>query len=72
MVINGRVVAGMSGCYHLNTRCWVSAHDVETGEEVWRTYTIPGQGEFAYDFRGLTPEIEQPPRGNMLFVFRLP
>ena len=24
------------------------------------------------NFRGLTPEIQQPPRGNMLFVFRLP
>ena len=45
-VIKGRVVAGMSGCYHLNTRCWISAHDVETGKEVWRTYTIPRPGEF--------------------------
>ena len=24
------------------------------------------------NFRGLTPEIQQPGRGNMLFVFRLP
>ena len=24
------------------------------------------------NFRGLTPEITQPGRGNMLFVFRLP
>ena len=46
MIIKGRVVAGMSGCYHLNTRCWVSAHDIETGSEVWRTYTIPAPGEF--------------------------
>ena len=24
------------------------------------------------NFRGLTPEIQQPGRGNILFVFRLP
>ena len=59
MVIKGRVVAGMSGCYHLNTRCWVSAHDVETGEEVWRTYTIPGRGEFGYDTWGDIPEEDR-------------
>lgn len=44
-IIKGRVVAGMSGCYYINTRCWISAHDPETGEELWRTYTIPGEGE---------------------------
>jgi len=45
MIIKGRVVAGMSGCYLINTRCWISAHDADTGEEIWRTYTIPGDGE---------------------------
>ena len=55
MVIKGRVVVGMSGCYHLNTRCWVSAHDIETGEELWRTYTIPAEGEFGYDSWGTSP-----------------
>jgi alcohol dehydrogenase (cytochrome c) len=35
----------MSGCYYINTRCWISAHDPDTGEEIWRTYTIPGEGE---------------------------
>jgi alcohol dehydrogenase (cytochrome c) len=44
-IIEGRVVAGMSGCYYINTRCWISAHDADTGEEIWRTYTIPGAGE---------------------------
>ena len=55
-VIKGRVVAGMSGCYHLNTRCWISAHDAETGREVWRTYTIPRPGEFGYDTWGGIPD----------------
>jgi len=58
-VIKGRVVAGMSGCYQLNTRCWVSAHDVETGTEVWRTYTIPGAGEFGYDTWGGIPDDQR-------------
>lgn len=44
-VINGKVVAGMSGCYYINTSCWISAHDADTGEELWRTYTIPSVGE---------------------------
>lgn len=44
-VFNGQVVAGMSGCYYINEGgCWVSAHDVESGEELWRTYTIPRPG----------------------------
>ena len=59
MVINGRVVAGMSGCYHLNTRCWVSAHDVETGQGQWRTHTIPGKGEFGYDSWGAIPDEDR-------------
>ena len=59
MIIKGRVVAGMSGCYHLNTRCWVSAHDADTGVEVWRTYTIPGPGEFGYDTWGDVPQEDR-------------
>ncbi len=59
MVIKGQVVIGMSGCYHLNTRCWVSAHNADTGEEHWRTYTIPGPGEFGYDTWGDVPEEDR-------------
>jgi alcohol dehydrogenase (cytochrome c) len=59
MVINGLVVAGMSGCYHINTRCWVSAHDPDTGAEVWRTYTIPAEGEFGADTWGDVPFEER-------------
>ncbi len=59
MIIKGRVVAGMSGCYHLNTRCWVSAHDAATGAEVWRTYTIPGPGEFGYESWGDVPDEDR-------------
>jgi alcohol dehydrogenase (cytochrome c) len=44
-IIKGRVVAGMSGCYYVNYRCFISAHDAETREEIWRTYTIPYREE---------------------------
>ena len=45
VVINGKVVQGMSGCYYINSGCWISAHDADTGEELWRTNTIPAVGE---------------------------
>ncbi|MEZ5492796.1 MAG: PQQ-binding-like beta-propeller repeat protein [Gammaproteobacteria bacterium] len=44
-ILDGKLVAGMSGCYYINTFCWVSAHDPETGEELWRTNTVPRVGE---------------------------
>ena len=59
MIIKGRVVAGMSGCYMINTRCWISAHDADTGEEVWRTYTIPGDGEPGSESWGGVPAEER-------------
>lgn len=31
------------------TRGWVAGVDFETGEEVWRFYTVPGPGEFGHE-----------------------
>lgn len=44
-VFNGKIIAGMSGCYYINTACWITAHDADTGEELWRTNTVPMIGE---------------------------
>ena len=44
-IMDGKLIAGMSGCYYINTFCWVTAHDPETGEELWRTNTVPRVGE---------------------------
>tara|TARA_B100002003_G_scaffold251942_2_gene299188 strand:- start:97 stop:1851 length:1755 start_codon:yes stop_codon:yes gene_type:complete len=44
-VFNGKIIAGMSGCYYINTGCWITAHDADTGEELWRTNTVPKIGE---------------------------
>ena len=51
IVVNGLIVAGMTGCQNYkNDVCFISAHDPETGEQVWRTSTIARPGEF-----GATP-----------------
>ena len=44
LVVKGNVITGMSGAEY-PTRLWIDALDAETGEQVWRTYTIPGPGE---------------------------
>ena len=44
-VLDGKIIAGMSGCYYINTGCWITAHDPDTGEELWRTNTVPKIGE---------------------------
>jgi len=56
LIAGNRIVAGMSGCYHINPGgCWISAHDPATGEELWRTYTIARPGEAADDTWGDVP-----------------
>ena len=44
-VLDGKIIAGMSGCYYINTGCWITAHNPDTGEELWRTNTVPRIGE---------------------------
>ena len=65
-IIQGRVVAGMSGCYYINTGCWISAHDPETGDEIWRTGTIPRPGEYGYDTWGDVREEDR--RGGSAWI----
>ena len=56
IVVNGMVVAGMSGCERYKEDvCFISAHDAETGEEVWRTSTIARPGEPGGDSWGDLP-----------------
>ncbi len=44
MVVNGKVVVGGSGG-EFGVRGYVVAYDANTGKELWRTFTIPGEGE---------------------------
>ncbi|MFL2856603.1 MAG: PQQ-dependent dehydrogenase, methanol/ethanol family [Pseudohongiellaceae bacterium] len=44
LAVDGKIMVGTSGG-ELGIRGFVVALDSETGEEVWRTYTVPGPGE---------------------------
>ena len=56
IVANGNIVAGMSGCERFKEDvCFISAHDPDTGEEVWRTSTIARPGEPGGDSWGDLP-----------------
>ena len=46
LVARGRVISGMSGCTrYYEDGCFITAHDAETGRELWRTSTIARPGE---------------------------
>src|SRR5262245_28046154 len=44
LIAGGRVLVGASGG-EMGIRGFVAAYNVETGKEVWRTYTVPAPGE---------------------------
>jgi alcohol dehydrogenase (cytochrome c) len=44
LVVGGKVLVGTSGG-DIKIRGFVAAYDIDTGKEVWRTYTIPAPGE---------------------------
>ena len=48
LVARGHVMVGVSGG-ELGIRGFVAALDTESGEEVWKTHTIPAPGEFGND-----------------------
>ena len=46
IVVDGLVINGINGCIrYYEDSCFITAHDAETGEERWRTYTIARPGE---------------------------
>ncbi len=46
IVADGKVINGINGCTRfIEESCFITAHDVRTGEELWRTYTIARPGE---------------------------
>ena len=45
IVVKGMIVAGITGCQrYKNDVCFISAHDSQTGKELWRTSTIARPG----------------------------
>jgi alcohol dehydrogenase (cytochrome c) len=56
IVVKGMIVAGITGCQrYKNDICFISAHDSQTGKEVWRTSTIAKPGEPGGDTWGELP-----------------
>jgi alcohol dehydrogenase (cytochrome c) len=56
IVVKGMIVAGMTGCSrYKNDVCFISAHDSQTGKEIWRTSTIARPGEPGGDTWGDLP-----------------
>ncbi|MDC0598883.1 PQQ-dependent dehydrogenase, methanol/ethanol family [Gammaproteobacteria bacterium] len=47
-VANGKVFIGNAGAEYI-TRGYMSAYDAETGELVWRFYTVPGNPELGFE-----------------------
>ena len=46
LVADGKIISGITGCQHYTKdSCFITAHDPETGVELWRTYTIARPGE---------------------------
>ena len=46
LIANGVIVSGIGGCQQFKDGgCFVTGHDPDTGEELWRTSTIAGPGD---------------------------
>jgi alcohol dehydrogenase (cytochrome c) len=48
LVVDGKVIVGGSGG-EFGVRGYVVAYDANSGKELWRTFTIPGEGEPGHD-----------------------
>ena len=58
MVVGGIVVNGINGCTRFQEEsCFITAHDPDTGEELWRTYTVARPGEPGGDSWGDLPLV---------------
>jgi alcohol dehydrogenase (cytochrome c) len=46
IIARGKVINGINGCLRFyEESCFITAHDAQTGEELWRTFTIARPGE---------------------------
>ncbi|WP_227419436.1 pyrroloquinoline quinone-dependent dehydrogenase [Roseitranquillus sediminis] len=60
LVADGKIFTGTSGCSMVGTvgACWITAHDADTGEELWRYNTLdqPGDQLFEASWGGVPPQ----------------
>ena len=60
IIAKGKVVAGMTGCDRFKEDvCFISAHDAQTGKQVWRTSTVARPGEPGGDTWGELPLLQR-------------
>ncbi len=48
-VFDGKVVIGFSGADVSRTRGYVTAYDAQTGKQIWRWFTVPGNPENGFE-----------------------
>ena len=61
LIADGKVILGFAGGDR-SARGAITAHDAETGERLWITYTVPAPGEPGYETWG---DNEIPPLGGL-------
>lgn len=58
IVVNGMLIQGGTGCSRFHEEsCYITAHDADSGEELWRTFTIAHEGEEGGDTWGDLPDM---------------
>ena len=56
LVVRDKVISGIAGCMRFwDDGCFITAHDVDTGREIWRTSTVARPGEPGGDTWGDLP-----------------
>jgi len=56
LVVRGKVISGLQGCDRFYTeKCAITAHDAETGNELWKTPTVASPGQPGGDTWGDVP-----------------
>lgn len=56
IAIGDKVLQGLTGCTRFDgLGCYISAYDINTGQQAWRFYTIPRQGEPGSETWGSLP-----------------
>lgn len=57
IVVEGNVITARACTNQAN--CYISAHDAMTGDEIWKFYTAPGEGEPGGDSWGAVPTAKR-------------
>jgi alcohol dehydrogenase (cytochrome c) len=56
IVVGDKVLMGLSNCGRFDGYgCYISAYDIHTGEQLWRFYTVPREGQPGSDTWGSLP-----------------